>query len=190
MCDTLTKLGSMDSDDEQDVARVLGQVRELADLCRRHLHHENEFVHTALEARHTGSAQQAAHEHIEHEEAIEQLFLLTGAVENAEGAERANVATQLYRYLVCYVAENFIHMNMEETEHNAVLWVCYTDEELIGIEQAIVASLPPEEMALVMRWMIPSMPAAERAKKLAGIRKHAGKLVEALGLPKAERLAA
>ena len=52
----------------------------------------------------------------------------------------------LYRQLTLFMAHNFEHMNEEETAHNAVLWAHYTDAELVGIHDALVASIPPHEM--------------------------------------------
>ena len=40
---------------------------------------------------------------------------------------------------------------------------------MIALEQAIVASLSPQEKAFDMRWMIPALPAAERAQLLLAI---------------------
>ena len=72
--------------------------------------------------------------------------------------------------LALFVAENLTHMNVEETDNQAALWSAYTDEELIGIERALIASLKPEELMVGMRWMLVGMTPAERSAKLAGIR--------------------
>ena len=64
------------------------------------------------------------------------------------------------------MAENLEHMHHEETAHNALLWEAYSDAELQAIERALVASVAPDEMAVVARWMLPAMTAADRAAKL------------------------
>lgn len=173
MCETLTMLGSLDGSDERTLADGLAQVRSLAAFCASHLRHENAFVHTAMEARQPGSAQALQAEHVQHEEELAHLLALVQAVEDSKGQPRDITLMQLYRRLALFVGENLKHMHVEETEHNAVLWSAYTDEELIDIEQAIVASIPPEESAVGMGWMIPAMNPSERAEKLAGIRAHA-----------------
>ncbi len=209
MCDTLCMVGRMDGDDAQEVADGLEQVRELIAICDSHLRHENDFIHTAMETRRPGSSAVIAADHVHHEWELAQLTALANAVEQSSGAARASALDQLYRCLALFVSANLAHMNVEETDHNAVLWETHSDPEIIAIEQAIVASLPPQESASVMRWMIPAMNAAERAEKLSGIRQHApapvfdamlaiaqanlserdwGKLAEALGIP--ARLAA
>ena len=56
MADTLTRVGRLDLDDEPELAATLGQLDELLEICRSHLGHENQFVHTAIEARRPGGA--------------------------------------------------------------------------------------------------------------------------------------
>jgi hypothetical protein len=163
----------MDCDDAANAGKVLGQVRELAATCRSHFIHENEFIHAAMEARRPGSAAQAATEHQHHAWAINRLEELADTVERTQGQARQAATEELYRYLALFMAENLVHMNLEETAHNKVLWATHTDAELIGIEQAIVASLTPQESMATMRWMMPAMNASERAGKLEGIRRHA-----------------
>lgn len=209
MSDTLNIVGAMDGDDAQEVADGLTQVRDLIAFCGSHLMHENQFIHAAMEARQPGSSASISAEHAHHEWALGQLDALAHAVEASEGDARTDAITQLYRYLGLFIAENLTHMNIEETENNAVLWATHTDEEIIGIEQALVASIPPAESLDTMRWMIPALSASERAEKLSAIRRHAPppvfdmllgvarehlsgrdwrKLVDALGI--AERMAA
>ncbi|HJV75429.1 MAG TPA: hemerythrin domain-containing protein [Noviherbaspirillum sp.] len=173
MTDTLVAVGNMDCNDAAKKAKVLDQVRELAATCRSHFLHENEFIHPVMEARRPGSTTQVAAEHGHHAWAINRLEEMTAAVERAQGDARQDAANALYRYLALFVAENFVHMNVEETANNAVLWATHTDAELIGIEQAIVASQTPEEAMSVMRWMMQAMNAGERAEMLHGIRQHA-----------------
>jgi hypothetical protein len=88
-------------------------------------------------------------------------------------ADRAPRAQALYHELALFVAHNFEHMHLEETAHNAALWQHYTDEELMAVHGALVSSIPPGEMMLVMRWMVPFMAPAERLALLGGMRQQA-----------------
>lgn len=173
MSDTLHRAARMDAGDTADVAAGLAQVRELLAVLEGHLRHEGEFVHAAMEARCPGSSACTEHEHGEHRAAIDALLTLCTRVEATEGHVRAAHIGHLQRALSVFVGENFIHMNEEETVNNAVLWRHYTDEELVGIEHAIVATIAPEENALLMKWMLPALNPAERANLLRGMRAHA-----------------
>lgn len=172
MADTLVAVGRMDSDDAAERTAVSARVLALLDLCVSHLTHENEFVHTAIEARAPGASDVVAHEHVAH---LAQIASLRAAVA-ALGRPTANTrvaALDLYRHLALFMAENFQHMHMEETVHNAVLWARYTDAELITLHSALVASIPPAEMMYTIRWLVPSMNPGERTMMLADMQTHA-----------------
>ncbi|MDM0081102.1 hemerythrin domain-containing protein [Variovorax sp. J31P179] len=173
MADTLLAVGRMDSEDALERAQVTQRVLELLDFCRSHLQHENDFIHPALEARAPGASGKIAHEHEEHVHAIVALAEQTTALLQCEPAGRPAAALALYRALSLFIAHNFEHMHVEETAHNAVLWARYTDAELIAIHDALVASIPPDEMMYVLRWMVPFMNPIERAAMLGDMRAHA-----------------
>ncbi|HSB96402.1 MAG TPA: hypothetical protein VLC91_08145 [Spongiibacteraceae bacterium] len=173
MGETLGVLGRMDCEDEQDVSVALAQLRELLNICAGHLEHENQFVHKAMERRHPGSTLRIADEHIEHLHALDDLRAAATALEHSAAAERRSAAQRLYRQLTLFVAENFEHMQFEESEHNAVLWAVYADAELLAIEAELVASIPPAEMMVIARWMLANNDHAFRVNMLSGVRAHA-----------------
>lgn len=170
MGDTLAKVGRLDSQDAQEVATVLQQTSDLLRMCRSHLEHENQFIHPALEARRPASSHATADDHVGHDLALRNLWLDLEAVSSTTAEDRDLAVKRLYRDLSVFVAENLQHMDREERENNSVLWAGYSDEELAGIEKALVASLQPDEMSLTISWMIPALTPRERARKLAGIR--------------------
>ena len=169
---TLDALGRMDADDADDTA-ALAQLRELLHFCDRHLQHENHFVHAAMERRQPGSAARIAAEHLEHARDIAQLGHMADALEDAATAQRRPLAAGLYRALALFVAHNFEHMQREESDHNAVLWAAYSDAELMAIEAELKASIPPQEMAVVARWMLAANDHAFRVAMLSGVRAQA-----------------
>jgi len=173
MSQALTGVGRADWDDAAESAQTLAEVRSLLDFCAGHLRHENEFIHPAMEARRPGSAGRVAEDHVGHLSAIAALREQAVVLESAAGAARASAAEALYHGLSLFVAENYEHMHHEETHNNAVLWDAYSDAEIHAIHQALVGSLPPDEVMLSMRWMLPHASAAERAQVLGEIRGNA-----------------
>lgn len=169
MTRTLGSVGSADPDDPADVAQALALLDRLLGLCELHLKDENDFVHPALERALPGSAARIAGEHQHHVEAIADLRDLAGLVRDARDAQRPAALGRLYRALALFVADNFQHMHVEETAHNAVLWAHYSDAELLAIEQALVASIPPAAMMEALHWFIPALSAPERAAMLGGM---------------------
>lgn len=170
LCDVLVAAGRMDGFDDSETAATLARVRNLIELARHHVHHENQHVHPVLEARRRGSSARLAKEHVEHEEAFERLETAVRAVERAAGVAREQAALALYRELALYAAQDFLHMHAEETQANSFLWQTCSEEELRGVHQAIVSGIEPELMARYVRWLIPSMTPSERVGLLTGAR--------------------
>lgn len=173
MADTLLAVGRMDADDDLDLAQATERLLQLLDVCASHLKHENEFVHAAIEARAPGASARIAHEHEQHEAHIAALGEAVASLRACPPGQRAAAAQSLYGELALFVADNFHHMHVEETAHNAVLWARYTDAELVEIHDRLVASIPPAEMMMIARWMVPFMNPAERVGVLCGVRQNA-----------------
>lgn len=211
MGDTLVRVGCMDAADREEVRVAIDQLLGLLSMLRRHVAHENDFMHPALEAREPGASARIAEEHEEHLASIDALECEANAMTAAPVAEREALGMRLYRHLALFVAENLQHMHAEETAHNQRLWAAYADDELMALHEDLVASIPPAEMAGVLRWMAPALSHAELADMLAGMRAGMppeaftgvlelvrerlpqprwGKLAAALGVPQAPGLAA
>jgi hemerythrin-like domain-containing protein len=173
MAHTLLALGRMDVADEEEFASHCERVMDLLDLCRSHLQHENTFVHAAIEARAPGAARVLECEHGEHEAAITALAAGVTQLLGCAPSARPAATQALYRQLALFIAHNFEHMHAEETTHNSVLWAHYSDGELMEVHNALVASIPPEEMMAILRWLVPFMSPPERTAMLADMRAHA-----------------
>lgn len=204
MADALLTLGRCDTQDPVEVSAMAHTLRELLHFCEQHVAHEDRFMHPALHARAPGVSDHAADDHHGHLEHIAMLRAELEALLERAPSRREAAALALYRRLSLFVAENFEHMLIEETRHNAALWAHYSDAELAALHDALVASIPPQEMMATLRWLVPYMAHGERCALLADMRAHApapafeaalgvvrphlserewGKLVQALGLP-------
>lgn len=172
MADTLVNLGRMDPDDNLDMAEATNQVLVMTAICESHVKHENAFIHPAMESRAPGSAAGTAREHREHLESILDLGRAVSALRSARQGHRDGLALTLYHGVGEFIAHNFDHMYVEETTNNPLLWACYTDEELRGIHDDLMASIPPEETMGLLRWAVPYMNPSERAAVLKDIRGH------------------
>jgi hypothetical protein len=176
MADALVALGRLDVNEDEGVAQTLDRLRALLAACASHLQHEEDFIHPAIEARMPGAARITADDHRHHREQIAALESAIHALEQAGLGQRAARAHALYLALAAFIADNLLHMQVEERDNNAALQAAYTDEELLAIHDRLVASIPPQEMAATLRWMLPNLSAPERAALLGGM---------ALSLPRA-----
>ncbi|MBX3608387.1 MAG: hemerythrin domain-containing protein [Hydrogenophaga sp.] len=162
MADTLLALGRADASDDQEVRDACDRVVELVEFCEHHVAHENQFIHPALQARCPGVCDAVAADHEDHLRHIAHLGDAARALASVPASMRPAALQVLYLALALFVADNFQHMHSEETQHNAALWSTYTDLELLAIHDQLVGSIPPQEMMLVARWMLPSVSAMER----------------------------
>lgn len=168
--DTVVRVGRLDLDDTGELRRVCDQVDTLAATLRSHLAHEDAFIHGLMQSLAAGSPQQAADDHADHLEAIARTEALNAVLRAAPSRAACEA---LYHHLALVTAENIEHMHLEETRHHAVLWEHCTDAELLAVEQAIVASLPPREFTDMLSWMLPALAPAVRTQMLTGIRQDA-----------------
>jgi Hemerythrin HHE cation binding domain len=172
MADTLLNQGRMDPDDNLELAEATNQVLTMAAACESHVVHENSFVHPAMETRAPGSATVTEDDHRDHLEAILRLGCAVDEMRAARQGERDALALSLYHHVAGFVAHNFEHMQVEESVNNALLWACYSDEELKAIHDDLLASIPPQEMMALLRWAVPYMNASERVVVLLDMKEH------------------
>lgn len=173
MSDALVAVGRMDPHDAGEVASTSALVRNLLEFARVHLQSEEDWIHPALDARRAGSSAETRADHLQHREAFAMLETSLRAVEGSTGIAREVAALRLYRHLALFVADDFQHMHVEETENHATLIECYSEEEVRAIEASIVGSHTPAETAMAMRWLLPAASAPERAALLVGMRQSA-----------------
>jgi iron-sulfur cluster repair protein YtfE (RIC family) len=172
MADTLTSLGRMDPRDNHDVAEASDKVLMLAAACESHIKHENLFIHPAMDARAPGTGNRTGADHDHHGTQVAALGRAVQELRAAKLEARDSLALALYHQVGEFIAQNFEHMHFEETANNAVLWACYSDEELKSIHDALLGSIPPEEMIGLLRWAIPALNAGERMLVLADLQAH------------------
>lgn len=173
MTRVLSHVGMLDVTDAEERDRVLDEVDALLRQMRAHLQHENDFVHTALEARRPGSSCEIAAEHDEHLEAIADLQDEARVLRQARPEQRSRLALGLYRHLSAFVAANLKHMLVEERQHNALLWTLYRDDELAELHDRLMASIPQDEMAETLRWLAPALTPQELASLFGELQRKA-----------------
>ena len=165
----LIRLGMTDASDDAEVASVLAQVREHVAMGISHLTHENDQIHTALEARCPGASDHAGEDHGHHLEAFGELEALADEVARTAQPFRALALRRLYQRFALFVADDLSHMHEEETVLMPLLLKHFTKQELHEIEMRIVSNIPFDKNVLFMRAMIPAASLSERKAMLDGM---------------------
>jgi hypothetical protein len=156
--------------------REVGEVAALREAVERafavfesHSAHETAFITPVLRVCAPSEAADSDADHRAQELRLRDLraalLLAAGAGEQAPAFGHAFVVG-----LSRFVGEMLVHMADEEERLMPTLQAAFDDAALQRIQQAIMASLPPEEKARALAWMLPALSAPEQADLLAGIR--------------------
>jgi hypothetical protein len=173
MGNLIAQLGATDFANSGEMVETLAALRTQLAIGAKHLHHEEVYIHGALEARSPGVTGRIEADHHHHEQAFMELEALMQAIEAAQPPERERLGRDLYLRFSQFVAADMIHMAEEETVILPLLHALFSDEELMAMEGQIVASIPPQEMMQVMSKMLPAMHRAERLRFLSFARRGA-----------------
>lgn len=169
-CRLLAMISATDFTDAAAAAKTISAVRDFLVLARSHLEGENREIHTALEARAPGASTHAADDHEDHERSFDELEILLRAIETAPQTARDAAGRTLYHRYALFAADDYEHMNAEETGLLRALHETFTDEELLDIEHRIVAAIPPAKMAAYLMLMMPALSHGERVGMLKKMR--------------------
>jgi hypothetical protein len=145
-------------------------VATLLDLLDGHAHHEEQFVmpQFAPHAPALAASLEADHSRLEGLQA--ELRALLPRTGSDVTAERVAAGQLLGRALTLLVADHLRHMDREESEAMPVLWAHQTEQELDALDGRIRATLPPEQMPVMMRLMLPALSTPELSALLSAAR--------------------
>lgn len=169
LCECLQVLSSVDDRNNGEFEKMASKVHEFLDLCDAHVHHENDYIHPSLESRSPGSSLDITKQHDEHSKHIQHLRAELQRIERLPSLRRAPALHRYYREFALFVADNFKHMEHEESELNGALWASYSDEEINAIEENLVAHVDPNLMPLIQGLMVSAMTPSERINFLGSI---------------------
>ena len=165
-----TTAGSLDASDNEARADVVGRVRDIAHILDSHAHHENVFVVPVLEEYAPELADVIHMVHPELDRRVEELRGLAAEVQVTGGTRARAAVHSLYLELASFTSAYLEHQNFEERRCMYALADAISVEELAAVEQAIVASVPPEDMPATLSLMFPAMNIDDRVEMLVGMR--------------------
>lgn len=153
-----------------DLAPLIADLRAHLEIAAQHLAHEEAFIHAALAARAPDAVAGLEDQHEHHRARFATLAAAIARLECADPAVRPALGRLLYLEFSAFVAEDLVHMLHEESQTWPLLCALFSDDELVAMEQSIIASLSPTETIDVMRLMLPAMNPAERTGLLTGMK--------------------
>lgn len=156
--------GSLDATDADAVDSLRQLFADLDMMLVTHHGHEDGPLLAALIAEHAGDlAESIEAAHADTERQLRGLRTMVAALGTGSAAD-------VYDGLVTFTADYLAHMNVEERQVMPRLQSAATDDELMAIEMAIRTSVPPPDMCVFLRSMLPAMNPDERTGTLTGMK--------------------
>jgi hypothetical protein len=161
--------GNVDPGDREALAAHNERLRTLVRMLVSHAEHEDTFVQPAIEIHAPELSEIISRDHPALEAQMAALEVLSDRAVDAAPNRRRIITHRLYLGLASFTAEYLQHQAFEELEVTPALSRAMSVDELIGINQAIVASLTPEEMTIGFSVMLPAMNLEDRPEVFAGV---------------------
>lgn len=162
----------------EEAITALEKIKAVVDIFDKHAAHEDHFILPAIQQYEPSLADSFEQEHAEDHQLAENLRIAIAGFETHEtAAARLQAGHNILHLFIAFMAFNLDHMAKEETVLNERLWRYYSDRELLELNQQIVASIQPEEMAFTSAWMMKGMNNAEITGWLKAVQKNAPEVV-------------
>jgi hypothetical protein len=162
--------GSIDPSSPSDRAALADHIMSVAHVLESHAHHEDAVIDPVLALHLPDLAEEITEDHERLEARFSRIGELAAAVVDAPQTELQRLTRTLYLDLSSFTGTYLAHQDLEERIVMPEL------ERMIGVEQvlelhgAIVGSIPPDEMARSLAFMLPAMNVDDRSEMLDGMR--------------------
>lgn len=167
LSDLVREVGSLDVSDAESVAVFSALFADIDMMLATHHAHEEGGRLGELIAQHVDAdVVRSAHEAHDRFEAMLHDLRVAVAALSSGGTD----TERLYDDVVAFVAAYLLHMNVEEQQVMPALRSRVDHDELFGITMEIRTSVPPPEMCVFLRYMLPAMNPDERVGTLGGMK--------------------
>jgi hypothetical protein len=159
-------------DPSQGIARasLASHVNDLVQLLVTHAEHEDAAIQPALERHLPELAERVEVDHLTLEARMDDLSAMAQEAAALAVPDPASQIHRLYLALAAFTSDYLEHQDIEERVIMPSLEVALGIDEVVAIHQAILASIPPDEMGRSLSLMIPAMNIDNRAELLGGMR--------------------
>ncbi|MCB0962159.1 MAG: hemerythrin domain-containing protein [Acidimicrobiales bacterium] len=162
--------GDADPLDRAARAALAAHVTQVAGVLESHAHHEDAHVDEPLRAVAPELAERVDADHHRLEADFAAAAALAGELVGASGTDRRGGLQLLHLQLSAFTADYLRHQLTEERVVMPRLAEALGPEDLGAINGAIISSIPPDEMAMSLSFMLPAMNADDRAELLGAMR--------------------
>ena len=162
------RAGQVDPSDRADKATLATHVHAVVELLVSHAEHEDDHIQPVLELHLPRLAEQVESDHERLEARIALLAEQAADIVEGPGNSRGN-AHRLYVELAAFTSTYLAHQDLEERVIMPSLEEVIGADAGLAIHQAIVGSIPPQDMAKSLAIMLPAMNIDDRTDLLGGM---------------------
>ena len=162
--------GRLDPSEGIARAALATHVSDVVELLTGHAHHEDGAIQPVLEARLPDLAERIEVDHLTLEAHMDDLVAMAVEAAVPSVADPGAQVHRLYLALASFTSDYLRHQDVEERVVMPALEAAVGIEDVVVIHQAILASIPPQEMAKGLAVMIPAMNIDDRTALLGGMR--------------------
>jgi len=169
--DAAVSLQQTDFSNRAEAAGALAKINDVLYTFDNHARHEDSFIIPAVAIYEPETAESFEKEHVEDHRLANRLKNLLVIYDNAFFAEERSVCgSAIVRAFTEFLVFNLNHMAKEEELLNQALWEHYTDEQIIAKHQQLLASIAPDEMQAVVKWMMRGISNADMIEWLKNVK--------------------
>jgi hypothetical protein len=165
-----TSAGSIDPPDRGDRIALFEHVSAVAAVLESHARHEDDVIDPVLARHRPDLAGVIAADHARLEAAFTAVTLKAEGLVFAVPADERALARTLYLDLAAFTGAYLVHQDVEERVVMPALEQAIGVPAVVELHERIVASIPPDEMARSLAFMLPAMNVEDRCEMLGGMR--------------------
>ena len=162
--------GHLDPDDHGDRAALHDHIVAMAGVLESHAHHEDVVIDPVLAVHLPDLAVRIQHDHVRIERRFEEIVERAADLVRASASDRRPASHHLYLELADFTGAYLTHQDLEERTVMPALEAAVGAETTHSMFVEIVESIPPDEMARSLAFMLPAMNVLDRVEMLEGIR--------------------
>jgi hypothetical protein len=164
-----TMAGATEAAHPDEVERLVAEWRDVKLVLLGHHGHEDDFCDVHVQAHAPQLRERLEAAHVEADAAIEALDAQAEALLTTPADQRWAAVLAFHLALGDFTAMYLAHLRFEESHVMPALQAAMSNVELEAVTVQIRTSVPPPEMCVFIKYMVPSMNFAERLDMLGGM---------------------
>ncbi|MEZ4689179.1 MAG: hemerythrin domain-containing protein [Ignavibacteria bacterium] len=148
--------GYTDYNDSQELEKLQNSFKEIFGMLDVHAAHENNVTLKHLESKIGGSSRHDMEDHEKIEADMRSLEKLFSGITEING-DRTAAGIEFYEKLSEFHANYLLHMLEEEQVTQPLVWNNFNDEEIPQQETEIRSAIPPGEMLIWCKYLMPAI---------------------------------